>query len=277
MDSTCDLTPEQIARFEVSEILPLDITMGKDSFKDKNFRIQDIYEFVKNTKQLPKTSAVNEYDFSKAFSNLTADGSAVLHFSISSELSVSCANARAAAEKCKDVYVIDGRQLSTGTSLLLIYARNLLEKNPEMTAREAADILNTQGENVQTSFVVDTIDYLYKGGRCSALSLFGANLLRLHPSLHLKGGQITVGRKYRGKMKKIFAKYIEDLREDNPDYDNTICFITYTVDTDPSLIAEAERATREFFDFKEILFAKAGATITCHCGKGTLGLLFLRK
>lgn len=279
IDSTCDLTPELFKRCGIAAIVPLSVIMGDKQFKDENFDSRNIYQYVKENRKLPKTSAVNEYDFHEAFERLTADGSAVLCFTISADLSATHASAVAAAKRLKDVYVVDARQLSSGSSLLIMRGLDMLAENPSLTAKELAETLNAMGRagKVQSSFVVDVIDYLYRGGRCSALALLGANVLKLHPSLHLKEGLITVGKKYRGKMTKIFAKYIADLKEENPNYDDTRCFITYTADTDPEVIAEAERAVREHFNFKEILFTTAGATITCHCGRGTLGLLFMRK
>lgn len=277
-DSTCDLTPEIIERFGIAEVVPMEIFLGeKGSLKDGTFDVHEIYDYVKATKQLPQTSAANEYAFTDTFKRLTADGSSVLHFAISTDLSATCGCARAAAENFENVYVVDARQLSTGTSLLMLHAVDMLKANPEMTAKEAAGILSKMGDKTQTSFVVDTIDYLYKGGRCSALSLLGANLLKLHPSLHVVDGKITVGKKYRGKMTNIFSQYIQDLKEANPDYDDTRCFITYTQDTPQEVIDEATACTKKFFNFKEILHTTAGSTITCHCGKGTLGLLFMKK
>lgn len=276
-DSTCDLSAELVERYGICATVPLDVNLGEQNLKDGTFEISEIYDFVKRTKKLPKTSAVNVFDFEEVFKKLTADGSSVLHFSISSKLSASCQNAAIAAAGLKNVYVVDSKQLSTGTSLLMLAAYDMIKNKPEMTAKQAADILNGMAEKVQTSFCVDTINYLYKGGRCSALALLGANLLKIHPSLHLRDGFIKVGKKYRGKMTAIFGKYIEDLKADNPNYDDTRCFITYTHGTSPEVIEEARARTKEFFKFKEIHETTAGATVTSHCGAGTLGLLFMNK
>ena len=276
-DSTCDLTKELIKRFNISEIIPLQVILGEKSLYDGAFETRDIYKFVEKTKQLPKTSAVNVFEFKNLFEKHTADGSAVLHFSISGKISASCENALEAAKDFKDVYIIDGKSLSTGTSLLIFYAYDMLKSYPNMSAKEAAKLLNTKTDKLQASFCVDTLHYLHKGGRCSALALFGSNLLKIHPSLHLKNGLITVGKKYMGKMTKIIPKYIADLKEANPHYDNTRCFITYTVDTNPEIISAAKTCVKEIFNFREIFETTAGSTITSHCGAGSIGLLFMNK
>jgi DegV family protein with EDD domain len=275
-DSTCDIDKDVMKRFQIVEALPLAINLGEASLKDGTFKIEEIYRFVEKSKQLPKTAAASVLDYTDMFMRHTQDGGAVIHFSISSELSASYQNAVLAAKELKNVYVVDGRVLSTGTSLLMLYARDLIDGNPDLDASEVAEICRQKTQSIQASFCVDTLDYLYKGGRCSALSLLGANVLRLHPSLHLKDGKITVGKKYRGKMIRVLTEYIADLREMYPDYDDTRCFITKT-ECDGKIIEAATQKVKELFNFKEIFQTKAGATITCHCGKGTLGLLFLNK
>jgi DegV family protein with EDD domain len=275
-DSTCDIGKDIMARFQIAEALPLAINLGEVSLKDGTFKIEEIYRFVEKTKQLPKTAAASVFDYKDMFMRQTADDDAVIHFSISSELSASYQNAVSAANEVENVYVVDGRVLSTGTSLLMLYARDLIDTKLDVTAREIAEICRKKARSIQASFCIDTLDYLYKGGRCGALSLLGANILRLHPSLHLKDGKITVGKKYRGKMIRVLTEYIADLREAYPDYDDTRCFITKT-ECDDEIIETATQRVRELFHFKEIFQTKAGATITCHCGKGTLGLLFLNK
>ena len=277
LDSTCDLPPELLSRFDVAGVIPLGVIMGDNVRPDGSFDPLEIYEYADKTKKIPSTSAVNIHDFQEFFTKLTEDGSAVIHFSISGAISASCQNAETAAKDFENVYVVDGRQLSTGTSLLLACARDMLNENPELSPADLAKTLNAMADKVQASFCIDTIFYLYKNGRCSALSLLGANLLRLHPSIHLSEGVNKVGKKYRGRMANVISNYIADLRADNPNYDNTRCFITYSPGTPADVIAEAHVKTKELFDFKEILETTAGSTITCHCGKGTLGLLFMNK
>lgn len=276
-DSTCDLTNELINRFNLSGIIPLQVILGEKSLYDGSFDTREIYRFVEQSNDFPKTSAVNVFEFKKLFEKQTADGSDILHFSISGKLSASYENALLAAKDFKHVYIIDGKSLSTGTSLLIFYAYDLLKNNPGMSAKEAVKILNAKTDKIQASFCVDTLSYLYKGGRCGALAYLGSNLLKIHPSLHLKDGLIKVGKKYVGKMTKVIPKYIAGLKEENPNYDNARCFITYTVDTDPEVVAAAKACTKETFDFKEIFETTAGSSITSHCGIGTLGLLFINK
>lgn len=276
-DSTCDLTKDLVKRFNLSEVIPLQVILGEKSLYDGAFDTREIYRFVEESKLFPKTSAANIFDFKKAFEKHTADGSAVIHFSISNKLSASFSNAVEAAKEFKNIYIVDGKSLSTGTSLLIFYAYDLLKKNPSMEVSELAKILNGKADSVQASFCVDTLSYLHKGGRCSALALVSSNLLKIHPSLHLNGGEMKVGKKYIGKMPKVIPKYIADLKASNPDYDNTRCFITYTVDTDHEIIEAEKNSVKELFDFKEILETTAGSTVTSHCGLGTIGLLFMNK
>jgi DegV family protein with EDD domain len=278
-DSTCDLTPELKNRFGVADsISSLFVNLGSVEHKDDGtFDPRDIYKFVTETKKLPKTAAANFVDFVNLFKRKTADGSSVIHFSISNELSATYSNALLASKEFENVYVVDGRQLSSGTSLLLIKAFELYEKDPRVSAKELFATMQGMTSKVQTSFCVDTITYLYKGGRCSALALLGANILKIHPSLHLRDGKICPGKKYRGKMVKVLPEYIQDLYNENLDYDPSWAFITYTADTDREAVEAALAKTKELFNFVEIHETVAGPTITSHCGKGTLGLLFMRK
>ena len=232
LDSTCDMPAELLERFGIVGVVPLGVVMGDTVRPDGSFHPSEIYAYDEKYKKLPSTSAVNVAEFTDFFKKHTEDGSAVVHISISSGISASYQSGITAAKDFKNVYVVDGKQLSTGTSLLALHARDILNVNPGIPPAELAKTLSALGEQkVQCSFCIDTIRYLYKNGRCSALSLLGANLLRLHPSIHMKSGVNKVGAKYRGKMPSVISKYIEDLKKDNPDYDNTRCFITYSYGT----------------------------------------------
>lgn len=273
MDSTMDLTPELVKQFDI-RVVPLTIILGDKDYEDGiTVTPPDIFAYVEKTGILPKTSAVSSYAFREHFEKLLKECDQVLHVSISQHLSACWQNASLAGSELKNVYVVDGGALSTGTSLLAMKARDLLDAGTDI--REVIRILEGLVPNDQTSFVVDKLEYLYKGGRCSGLTLLGANLLKIHPILNMQGGYLKpADKKLRGNMDKVVRNYIEYLHERYPTPDRTRAFITHT-EMDPELVEIAKRATRELFDFETVYETMAGSTITCHCGKGTLGLLFL--
>ncbi len=273
MDSTMDLTPELVKQFDI-RVVPLTIILGDKDYEDGiTVTPPDIFAYVEKTGILPKTSAVSSYAFREHFEKLLKECDQVLHVSISQHLSACWQNATLAASELKNVYVVDGGALSTGTSLLAMKARDLLDAGTDI--REVIRILEGLVPNDQTSFVVDKLEYLYKGGRCSGLTLLGANLLKIHPILNMQEGYLKPAKeKLRGNMDKVVRNYIEYLHERYPTPDRTRAFITHT-EMDPELVEIAKRATRELFDFETVYETMAGSTITCHCGKGTLGLLFL--
>ena len=273
MDSTMDLTPELVKQFDI-RVVPLTIILGDKDYEDGiTVTPPDIFAYVEKTGILPKTSAVSSYAFREHFEKLLKECDQVLHVSISQHLSACWQNASLAASELKNVYVVDGGALSTGTSLLAMKARDLLDAGTDI--REVIRILEGLVPNDQTSFVVDKLEYLYKGGRCSGLTLLGANLLKIHPILNMQGGYLKpADKKLRGNMDKVVRNYIEYLHERYPTPDRTRAYITHT-EMDPDLVEIAKRATRELFVFETVYETMAGSTITCHCGKGTLGLLFL--
>lgn len=276
-DSACDLTQELIQRFGVSGVIPMTVILGDEERADGTFDPADIYDFHKRTKTLPTTSAVNPYAFETFFSEQTADGSAVVHFSLSSKMSATYENAMAAARQFSNVYIVDGKQVSAGTAMLLFRARDILNTSPDIGAKDLYERIEGMTGKVQTAYCLDTITYLYENGRCNALGLLGANLLALHPSIHVKDGENTVGKKYRGKLSSAIPKFIEDVVRDNPDYDDTRCCVVCSAGTDPDIFSAALDLTKEKFNFKEVFSFTLGSTMTCHCGKGTLGMTFMNK
>jgi len=271
-DSTCDLSEELILKYGVKTI-PLIIQLGTDEFIDgQNIQPDDIYDYVQKTGVLPKTAAVSVEPFKQHFSNLTKNGDTVLHISISTYLSACYNNAVTAAKEVKNVYVVDGFQLSTGTSLLILKAYDLIKSG--MGIKDVIAELETLKYKTSTSFVVNKLDYLYKGGRCSGLTLLGANILKIHPMVSMQDGYLKPHRKFRGEMGIVLANYFDYLAEIYPVYDDTRAFVTHTV-MDQKLMEIAVNKIKQNFKFKELLDTTAQSTITCHCGKGTLGLLFI--
>ncbi|MBQ8792865.1 MAG: DegV family protein [Clostridia bacterium] len=273
-DSCCDLTAEQIKENEIS-ILPLIVTLDEDEYFDgENIKPDDIYEYVKKTKQLPKTAARSTEDFKEFFGQLLEDGSEVIYTGIGSELSSTFENARRAKEEMGNdkLYVIDSKSLSTGIGLLLLEACKLRAQG--VSAKEIAKHLERQTQYDQASFVVDKLDYLYKGGRCSAMARFGANLLKIKPRLELVNGKIENTGKYMGQFKVVLKKYVDDMLSMHSHVKKDICFVTHTK-TDPEIVESVIEYIKSKNIFDKVVETTAGATITCHCGENTLGVLYL--
>ncbi len=274
-DSSVDLTNEILNKYEI-QTRPFIVTIGGTSYEDGiTINPQKLYEEVKKTNSLPKTAAINVAAYEEFFKNLVADGSEVIHFNISSGFSSSYQNAAIAAEDIEGVYPIDSLNLSTGTALLALKACELVKEGK--TAKEIVDIINGLRDKVEASFVVDTLDYLYKGGRCSALSALGANLLKLRPCIEVKDGKMGVGKKYRGKIEDCFYSYVKDRLDGRDDLDLSRIFITNSGNVSDETVNEIEKLILERAPFAEVLKTTAGCTISSHCGPGTLGILFIRK
>ncbi len=271
-DSTCDLSRELIGRYDI-RIIPFNVILGKDTFLDGvNVEPAQLYEFVAHSGMLPKTAAPGILAYKKFFEKILDGETEIIHFNIGSKLSAGHQNAKLAAAELEGVSVIDSASLSTGTSLLILKAHDLIEKGK--TREEIEKIIRDIVPFDQASFCVDKLDYLHKGGRCSGTARFAANLLHLHPMLQLIDGEIKVVSKFRGNMSIVFNKYLEYLLEQCPNPDRTRCFVTHS-DVDKEIVESAKRFAKEKFGFAEVFETVAGCTITSHCGKGTLGLLFL--
>lgn len=273
-DSTCDLGAS-IAERGI-EIMPLSVILGTDSFLDGvSITPQDIFSYVENTKQLPKTAAPSAGDYEDFFSKYVNEGKTVIHVSISSKSSAACSYAQKAAEKFGGkVFVVDSRALSSGQGLLVMKLCDFKESG--MSAGEIVKEAEKLIPKINTSFVPDRLDYLYKGGRCSRMAMYGANILKIHPLIEMEDGQLVAEKKYRGSMQKCISAYIADLAEKYPAYDGTRCFITHS-SADAELVECARQKVAEYFTFDTVLETVAGSVITGHCGRNTLGVLFIAK
>ena len=275
-DSCCDLTQQQLKENEIS-VLPLLVSLGEEDFLDGvNVQPDDIYEFVKTNKQLPKTAARSTEDFKEFFEDLLADGSEVVYTGIGSGLSCTFENAKRAKEELGNerLFVIDSKSLSTGIGLLVLYAKNLANEG-----KSGADIaleMQKQADYNQASFVVNKLDYLHKGGRCSAMAKFGANLLKIKPRLEVVDGKIENTGKYMGQFKNVLLKYVDDMLKAHPSPKKDICFVTHTK-TEQEIVDAVMDHIKSKNIFEKIIETTAGATITCHCGENTLGMLFLTE
>ncbi len=270
--STCDLPPELLERYQIT-MVPLYVSFGGNTYQDGvDASPEDIFRHVEAGGQLPTTSAVNIADYQELFSQLSPKYDSVLHITIGSEFSCCYQNALVAAEEFPNVYVVDSRNLTVGQGLLVLAAAQAAERGDSM--EDILKLLEDLTGRVDTTFVVDKLDYLAKGGRCSSVVALGANLLRLKPCIVLADGRMTVGKKYRGAFDKVLPDYAQDqLSGKNVDLDRV--FVVHTR-CDPS-IPESMCRMMQQFGFREVLTAVAGCTISCHCGPNTLGVIFLRK
>lgn len=268
-ESTVDLTKELVEQFDL-KIVPFNIVLGDKVFKDGEITTLEIFDSVEKTGVLPKTNAINQYDYTEYFEGLKKDYDAVVHICLSSGLSCSHQNAVNAAKEVKDVYVVDSQSLSTGIALLVLYAKELAEQGVEPS--EIAKKVQARVNKLQVSFVIERLDYLYKGGRCNSLQFLGANLLRLRPRIVVKDGKMGADKKYRGNMEKVVSKYCEETLNEFHNPDLSKVFITYTTAT-PEMVEAARRALNAV-GFKNIYETHAGCTIASHCGANTLGILY---
>lgn len=272
-ESTCDLSPELIEQFGF-QIIPLYVTLGEQSLRDGVDAAPEIlYKYVDEKKELPKTSAATITDYVDFFAEWTAKGYEVLHISISHFFSSAYQNAKVAAEEVSGVIrVVDGGNLSTGTALLMLDAYDLAQEGK--TVDEIAEEITRRVPLVRASFVVDLLDYLRMGGRCSSVAALGANLLKLHPRIYVADGKMGVGEKYRGGIDDVMEKYVRQMVEQNEGkLVGNRCFITHTK-CRPETVKRLVDETVKTGAFGNVYDTTAGCVITSHCGPGTLGILF---
>lgn len=269
VESVHDLTEELLAKYDI-KVIPYQINLADLSFKDGTYSTEEMFALVEKYGKLPKTTALNAVEYGEFFDGLKKSYDAVIHICLSSGITSSCGNAIAAAAEREGVYVVDSLALSTGIGLQAIYARELADKG--VPTDEIARKLEERRASVQTSFILERLDYMYKGGRCSAIALLGANILKIRPRIVLKNGKMISDKKYRGNIAAVVQKYADDIFVDFDSPDLSRVFITYTTAT-PEMVAAA-KAKCESLGFKEILETHAGGTIASHCGAHTIGILY---
>ena len=273
-DSTCDLSPELIEHYGV-KILPLGVTLGENNYTDGvDVNPDMIYAHYEKTGELPKTAAVNIADFEHFFEKCVKEGYSVVTFTIGSTMSSTYNNARLAAEDFEDVYVVDTKNLSTGGGLLVLAACDMAAEGK--TAKEIAEECEALTDKVDASFVIDNLEFLHKGGRCSALAVLGANVLQLKPCITVRDGKMGVGKKYRGRFDVVLKSYIKDMVGDASDIRNDRIFVTHA-GCDEAIIRACVDQVSELGVFEEVLITRAGCTVSAHCGRNTLGVLFIKK
>lgn len=273
-DSTCDLSPELIERYHIG-ITPLYIIRGEETLRDGiDVRPEELYEYANATGKLCKTAAVNVSDYLAYFAACREEYDAVIHFTISSDMSACYQNACIAAQEFTNVYPVDSRNLSTGIGHLVLDAAEMAEQG--MDAADIASALEKKREKLDVSFVIDTLEYLKRGGRCSALVAMSANLLHLKPCIEVKDGKMGVGHKYRGKLEKCYVQYIEERLKGRDDIDCHRIFITDS-GCDEATWRELERVVRACQPFEEVIHTRAGCTVSNHCGPSCMGILYYHK
>lgn len=269
-ESTIDLSKELLEKYHI-DVIPFPILLGEESFNDGEITPDDIYKYVAENKVLPKTSAINEYTYGEYFKEKLKQYDAVIHFGLSSGITTSLSQAQKAAQKLDNVYVVDSLSLSTGIALEAIYASKLADKG--LDAKTIVEKVTARVPFVQASFVIQTLDYLHKGGRCSGLARFGALIFRIKPSIIVSEGKMAPAKKYIGRKSQVVEAYCKDTLEQFANPDLSLAFVTHTGAT-PEMVSVAIEALSKR-GFKTIYETTAGATITSHCGPMTLGILFI--
>ncbi len=273
-DSTCDLSKELLEKYDIA-LFPLTVIKDNQAYTDGiTITTDEIFAHVAAGGDLCSTTAGSMGEYLDLFKKYTDSYDAVIHISLSSELSSSYQNACLAASEFSNVTVIDSKNLSTGQGLVVLKACELA--NSASSVEEIAEALNEFTPKVEASFLLDQLGYMVKGGRCSAVAALGANLLGLKPCIEVKNGKMGVVKKYRGSYAKCLIAYVKDRIANREDLERTNLFVTRTPVSDECLKA-VETAVNEYADFENIYWTKAGCTISCHCGPGTLGVLFVRK
>ena len=271
-ESTCDI-PQEIREKENIDIIPFVVMIGEELRHDGiDITPQDLYDYADKTKELPKTSAINEVEYEEFFARKLKDNDAVIHFCLSSEISSACSNAQRAAEKFNNVYVIDSKSLSSGTGLLVLSCVDKIKegKDLETILKE----INEEVPKVQASFLIDTLKYLHKGGRCSGIAKIGAAMFSIKPRISLINGKMEVTKKYMGSINSCLIKYCKDmLKEVEPNKDRV--FVTYSSPVDPARETIINMLKEN--GFKDIIECRACSTICTHCGPKTLGVLYIAK
>jgi len=273
-DSTCDLPKAFIEEYEIG-IIPLSIVKDGVPHRDGlEISPDEIFSYTENGGGSCQTTAINVAEYHEVFLNYLNDYDAVVHINIGSGFSACHQNAKLVADELKNIYVIDSENLCVGMGYPVLEAAQMARAGRD--AAEIAGWLDGVKDKVELSFVISTLDYLRRGGRCSALAAFGANLLGLKPAIELVDGKLGVGKKYRGAISKIVEQYMTDQLAGRTDIDTRGAFIVSAGMPD-DIVEIARRVVREDGRFDKVYESEAGCTISSHCGPGTLGLMFYRK
>ena len=274
-DSTCDLPSEIVDRYNI-DIIPLYIIKDEQPYKDRlEITVKEIFDYVESGVGMTRSGAINVSEYQDVFGELSKDYDAVIHISISTHFSACNQAARIAAEDFDNVYIVDSLNLSTGSGHIVMDAAIMAESG--MPPEKIVEELERLAPLVDASFVIGTLKYLHKGGRCSGLAALGANLLKLNPCIEVIDGKMDVGKKYRGGFDKIILQYVEDKLANRDDIDSKRLFITYPPTMSSELIDKIAEKAKSLRDFDEVIRCEAGCVISNHCGPICVGILFYRK
>ena len=277
-DNATDISSELLQKYNIG-VINLPVILGTVEHLT-DITPEKMYAYTAETGSLPKTAAPNIQNFTEFFHEQLKDHDALIHISMSSGISSAYQNAVIAVknEGLKNVYVVDSHSLSAATALLCIKAHEMLHGGIDINT-----VINTiEGirDKLQISFIIDTLDYLFKNGRCSALSAFFASKLSLKPTIIMNGqndGKMLPGKKYMKRFEKAAIAYAEDILDNNPNPDLDRVFLAYTVGTPQSIVKDVAEKIKKKYNFNEVIITVAGPVITTHCGKGTIGIFYLRK
>ena len=273
-DSTCDLSAELLKKHDIT-LVPLTIIKNGEAYSDGiTITPAEIFEHVANGGDLCSTTAMNVGEYIEWFEKFASDYDGILHINIGSGFSSSYQNACLAAEEFENVRVVDSKNLSTGQGLVVLKACELAQTCQSLD--ELYEQVQEFTSHVEASFLLDQLKYMVKGGRCSSVVALGANLLNLKPCIEVKDGKMSVVKKYRGNYAKCLSAYVKDRLSAREDLDRGTLFVTNTP-VDENCMDAVKKAVKEYADFENIYWTQAGCTVSCHCGPGTLGVLFVRK
>ena len=273
-DSTCDLTPELIRKYEIG-IAPLSVVIDGEVFHDGvDVTPRDIFRAAEAGKSV-RTAAVNTYEYREFFTEQLKNCDQLVHVCLGSGFSTCYSDAVEASREMGNVFVVDSRNLSTGSGLLVLEGLSMIREGVE-DGKAIAEALQAKTGLVNASFVLRTVDYLRRGGRCTGLEALGAKMLHIRPSIVVQDGKMRPGEKYRGRFEHYLKHYIEDLLENDNNIDFQRVFVVHSPSED-GLARFAIDTVKSYGLFREVLEAMAGCTICAHCGPDTLGLMFMNK
>ena len=271
-DSTCDLPKKFVEKYDI-RLNAMPFSLGENDLRHDGVdgTSEDVFEYVKKTGKLPTTSAYNEYEYTEHFKKIKEEYDAIIHFSFSWDISSTGLNARRAAEKMENVFTIDTQNLSCGISLLILECQEMIEKGLDI--KDIIESIEKLKKKVQASFVIDTLKYLHKGGRCSGVALIGSKLLSIKPRISVVDGKMMVTKKYIGNINTCLLKYCDDILNEVPANKKRV-FVAYS---SPIKVKDKIKEKLKNYGFEEIIEAKAGPSICIHCGENTLGILYISK
>ncbi len=273
-DSTCDLSPELLERYDIA-ITPLCVIKGGKEFHDGvDITPADIFTHVDGGGELCSTAAVSQFEYTQMFTRYAKEYDEVVQINIGSNFSCCYQNACLAAQEFDNVFVVDSGNLSTGQGLLVVAAAKLAQQG--VSGIEIAERVRALVPKVEASFLIERLDYMRKGGRCSTVAALGANLLKLKPCIEVREGKMSVCKKYRGSFEKCIRQYVKERLDGREDIATELVFITHAA-ADTNVVAAAKEETAQYGSFEEVEETQAGCTVSCHCGPDTLGILFVRK